>query len=309
MPIILANSPEAAALPFGGFRNEADRAAWTDPNVTRLYGIAPIIGAGGADQWNAFRAYTDKVQAGGQAEAARQAAADDDGGFGQVLTLAALAAAAYFAGPAVFAAEGSATAAAGWTAADAAATYGTFEAVGSAAAAEAAGVSAGTWASFGQAASTADLYGAAVASAVNTSVADYAAAAALGESAGAATAFSMLPVSSLGPAASAGFLESALSIAKEAKSAMDVIRVVNTATKQQSVVPRNAPIPAGWAVDARWSPSLGDGLKYSYDPATGGLMLQKTTTTGAESGVMPASGNVPPWVGLAVAVAALLYFW
>jgi hypothetical protein len=78
-------------------------------------------------------------------------------------------------------------------------------------------VSSSTAAAFAAPTSTAGLYSAAVQTAINTSVADYAAAAVAGETVGAAAAFTALPVSSLGPAVSAGFLESALEIAKGVK--------------------------------------------------------------------------------------------
>ena len=168
-------------------------------------------------------------------------------------------------------------------------------------------VSPSTWAAFGSTASTADLYTAATASAVNTSVADYAAAAVAGEATGAATAFTYLPVSSLGPAVSAGFLETALEVAKGVKKAVDTVRIVNTATRQQSIVPRNAPLPVGWAQDAGWSPSLGDtGAKYSYDPATGALMLQSSTTPDAAA-VVPAAGTVSPVLVLAALAGAVFF--
>jgi hypothetical protein len=172
-------------------------------------------------------------------------------------------------------------------------------------------VSPSTWAAFGTEASTAGLYSGATAAAVNTTVADYASAAAIGESTGAATAFSYLPVSSMGPAVSAGFLETALEVAKGVKKAVDTVQIVNQVTKQKSIVPRNAPIPAGWAVDGRWSPSLGDTGKFVYDPATGALVMQTTAPAAPAAAdaaaVVPATGTVSPMLALAVLAGAVFY--
>lgn len=248
---------------------------------------------------------TDADKAGGAAfnqeqSPAAQAARSGSDSFGDFLTIAAMAVAAYFAGPAAFAAEAGSVAAA-----EAAATYSTFEGFATVAAESV--VSPSTWAAFGTEASTAGMYANATAAAVNTTVADYAAAAVAGEATGAATAFSYLPVSSLGPAVSAGFLESALEVAKGVKKAVDTVRIVNTATQQQSIVPRNAPVPVGWAVDAGWSPSLGDsGAKYSYDPATGALMLQSSTSPEAAA-VVPAAGTVSPVLVLAALAGAVFF--
>ena len=231
----------------------------------------------------------------------------DSIGNNPIAAIAAAALAIYTAG-ASLAAEGvvaAADAAAYVTASEAAATYSTFEGFATVAAESV--VSPSTWAAFGTEASTAGMYSSATAAAVNTTVADYAAAAVAGEATGAATAFTYLPVSSLGPAVSAGFLESALEVAKGVKKAVDTVRIVNTATQQQSIVPRNAPVPVGWAVDAGWSPSLGDtGAKYSYDPATGALMLQSSTSPDAAA-VVPAAGTVSPVLVLAALAGAVFF--
>lgn len=159
------------------------------------------------------------------------------------------------------------------------------------------------------AATTLDIYTGATAAAVGTSVAEYTAAAVAGSATGAATAFTAIPLSSMGASvASAGFLETALATAKEVKKAVDVIQIVNTATKQKSTVPRNAPVPAGWAIDGRWSPSIGDaGGKFVYDPATGAMIIAEPEKA-VDAIVEPAAGTVPPVLMLAAAAAAVLYW-
>lgn len=218
------------------------------------------------------------------------------------LKAAALVAAAYFAGPSFAIGD----AAAAESAAATAASVDTF-----------ATVAPETLAAFGPTSgSTLGFFNSASAAAVNTSVADYAAAAAAGTSTGAAAAFtSALPLASTAaPIASAGFLDTALSVAKGVKKAVDTIQIVNAATMQKSLVPANAPIPAGWAVDARWNPSLGDtGTKFTYDPATGALMQLNTQKAdqGAQSTAQPSvvapSGPLSPGLVLAAAAAAVLY--
>lgn len=160
------------------------------------------------------------------------------------------------------------------------------------------------------ASSTLDIYTGATAAAVTTSVADYTAAAVAGTATGAATAFTAIPLSSMGASvASAGFLETALATAKEVKKAVDVIQIVNTATQQKSTVPRNAPVPPGWAIDARWSPTLGDsGAKFVYDPATGALILAQPEKPVDASVVEPAAGTMPAPLLLAAVAAAIVYF-
>jgi hypothetical protein len=247
----------------------------------QLYGVAADLSPGDVAAGLAFNA---------DQSPAAQAARNGDG-WGDFLTIAAIAVAAYFGMP--YLAEGAVAA----------------EGTAVAAAASGAGeVSASTWAAFGTEASTASLYSGATASAVNTGVAEYAAAAAAGTATGASTAFSLLPVSSLGPAVSAGFLETALEVAKGVKKAVDTVQIVNQATQQKSIVPRNAPIPAGWAVDGRWSPSLGDTGKFVYDPATGALVMQTTAPAAADAAaVVPATGTVSPLLALAALAGAVFY--
>lgn len=253
--------------------------------------------------------YINRTQASGRAEAERQAAADDDD-FG-ILEIAALAAATYFGGAALGAwgGAGEAAAASTWTAADAAATYGTFEGVGAAAyaAPTVASVSPATWAAFGQTASTADLYAAATASAINTSVADYTAAAIMGEATGAASAFSTLPLALSGPAASGSFWSTALdslsTVAKTGQQAASLMRLVNPITGQNTIVPKSAPVPAGYKVDTSWSPP-----QIAMPAATvqeAAAVNPSTASDGA--GIVAASGSLVPFIAIAAALAAVLY--
>ncbi len=162
-------------------------------------------------------------------------------------------------------------------------------------------VSSSTAAAFAAPTSTAGLYSAAVQTAINTSVADYAAAAVAGETVGAAAAFTALPVSSLGPAVSAGFLESALEIAKGVKNAVNTVQMVNKATGQRTIVPKNSPVPAGFTIDLNWSPNLGQTVgTYAADPATGAIVLQS-----AEA--VPTAGTIPPGLALAALAGAVFF--
>lgn len=210
--------------------------------------------------------------------------------------LAAVAAAAL-----AFATSGASLAAEGVVAAGDAAAY--------VAAADTAGAVMSVDAFAPVASSTLDIYTGATAAAVNTSVADYAAAAVAGTETGAATAFTSIPLQSLGVSvATPGFLETALEVAKGAKKAVDVIQIVNASTRQKSMVPRNAPVPAGWAVDSRWSPSLGDtGGKFVYDPGSGAFVIAQPEKPVDASVVAPAASTVPPMLALAVAAAAVFY--
>lgn len=87
-------------------------------------------------------------------------------------------------------------------------------------------------------------------------------------------------------AAGAGFsLGTAVDALNTGKNIMQTMQIVNQATGQRSVVPANAAVPAGWAVDSRWSPQIAQST-FKYDPATGGLYME--TPQG-----MPQSGATP----------------
>jgi hypothetical protein len=170
-----------------------------------------------------------------------------------------------------------------------------------------ASVSPSTWAAFGQTASTADMYAAATASAINTSVADYAAAAIMGEATGAASAFSTLPLALSGPVASGSIWSTALDslsgIAKTGKQAADLVRLVNTTTGQNTIVPKSAPVPAGYKVDLSWSPPL-----IAMPGATAQEAAAVNPATASEgAGIVAASGSMVPFIALAAALAAVLY--
>jgi hypothetical protein len=173
-----------------------------------------------------------------------------------------------------------------------------------ASAATSTGVSSSTAAAFAAPTSTTGLYNAAISSAINTGVADYAAAAVAGETVGAGAAFTMLPVSSLGPAVTAGFLETAMEVARGVKTAVNTIQLVNKATGARSIVPKNSPVPPGYTVDVNWSPNLGDTVgKLNYDPASGALVLQSPDA----AVVAPAAGTLSPGLVLAAAAAAVFF--
>lgn len=240
-----------------------------------------------------------------------QAARNDEGGMlglGEVFDMVALAAAAYFGGAALGAwgGAGEAAAASSLASADAMAGIG----ASAWAAPTAATVSPATWAAFGNTASTADLYAAATSSAINTSVADYAAAAVAGESVGAMSAFSAgLPLSSLsGAVASPGFFSGALdavsSIAKGGKQAVDAVRLVNAATGQNTIVPKNAPVPAGWVIDRQWTPpAIMPGAAAQQEQAV------NTAPNPIDTGIVAGEASIAPYLVLAASLFfAVAYF-
>lgn len=286
--------------------------------------------AGVAPSSSGWIDYIRRTQAGGQAEAARQAAASgDDGilGFGSIVDAVALAAAAYFTAGAALGAEGGIAAAAeyGFPSYIAGSAEAVSAAAGSSAAVSSAaayGISDATRAAFQfNGATTLDLYNGATLSAVNTSVADYAAAAVSGQSVGASSAFDSLMVGSAGGALAASgptLLELASAAGQVAKiatqaagTAATVMQIANRATGQRATVPVNAPVPAGWAVDRAWSPAPEATAPVSAPAAPRGISnLQGLAMADpTQFPVMPASsGTASPLLAIAVLIGALLYF-
>lgn len=215
---------------------------------------------------------------------AAQAARNKSSGFGGVLTLAAIAAAIYTGG-----------------------AYAGFWGAGEAAAGSAAAAAG------------------AEAAAAGTAAASTAASATLAESlaAGAASGFASGAASSFGGAAlgtaagvSAGTiagtslgLATTLETLKQAKEVVSTVQLVNKVTGQKTVVPKNSPIPAGYAIDPTWNSSIGDPAGSSLTQAIAALKGQNMNlnTANPAAVVQPGTGAVNPLVGIAM-VAAVLYF-
>lgn len=105
--------------------------------------------------------------------------------------------------------------------------------------------------------------------------------------------------------AGSGFLETAKAVAQgaqavasTAKSAASLMQIANPATGQRSLVPTNAPVPAGWRIDPTWTPPA--------EKATAtmrGLPMQNLEPT-----IMPASsGPAVPLLAFAALAGAVFY--
>lgn len=220
-------------------------------------------------QYAAGKAFLDRI--------AQEASRQKKSGFGSLLSMAGVAAAIYTGG-----------AAAGlWGGAEAAA--GTVVAAGAEAAASTAA-----------SATLAESLAAGAASGFASGAASTFGGAALGTAAGISAG--TIAGSSLGLAAT-------LETLKQAKEVVSTVQLVNKVTGQKTVVPKNSPIPAGYAIDPTWNSSIGDPAGSSLTQAIAALKGQNMNlnTANPAAVVQPGTGAVNPLVGIAM-VAAVLYF-
>lgn len=97
--------------------------------------------------------------------------------------------------------------------------------------------------------------------------------------------------------------KTAADVAKGAKTAMNVVQLVNNTTQERTLVPANAPVPTGWAIDSRYGVDLSQ-PKFNYDPATGQNM-QIVPDTSSQSTTSSSASISPLWIVMGIALVYL----